>query len=127
MIHLHRHRDEPLAPVLTWLAFIILAALFVSAIGGCSLFPEPKTPKQKAALCYATVSALSNTTKTRETENRITTTQAGEIIELIDQANSICKIGEVAATGENPEDAVAYLDAAILVLDKVEGILNARR
>lgn len=103
---------------------LLALALMVS---GCGLIPDAQTPTEKVAVCYGTVSGLARSTVGQVETDRLTAEQGEEVVHLLEQMNDVCDIAKAAVAGGRPEDAVAYLDAATMVLDKVEDILNGRR
>lgn len=106
----------------------LFAAILLSlSLVSCSIIPVAKTPKQKVGLCFSTVSGLSRSAVDQIETNRLTDTQGDEVLHLLNNMNDVCTISKAAIGDGRETDAVTYLDAATMILDRVEEILNERR
>ena len=101
--------------------------VLVTACQPASFAPDANTPGKKVAMCYSTVDGLAVSANQQVATDRITPDQGSEVLAILVQAKDICTISQTAIAGGRPDDAVAYLSAATLILDKVEVILNGRR
>lgn len=99
---------------------VSLAMVAVIVLGGCGLVPEATTPRERVALCFATVSALANSTASQVEGDRISTAKGDEVLALLDNTQGACVVAQNAVTGNRPDDAIVYLDAAIAFLDQIE-------
>jgi len=100
----------------------VFAVLLVVGLQGCVAQPRMQTPADQVAVAYATINALTNTTKQFYSSGRINKQKKDEIAADLREALTSTKIAEDLLLNGRPKDAVQSL----LVVNNVLLILEQR-
>ena len=103
---------------------LLLAAC--AALSACQLLDPPQTPQEAVGACYASVEGLATGASENLATARITPEQGAEVSALLRNVYAVCETADQALAGGRPADALGYLDAAAVLLGKLEDVLEQR-